>query len=190
MAVGQSTTHDLEFGDEVVIKRYRSWDRREPQREWTALTLLAEHAPGLAPAPIRADLNASPPTVVMSRLPGHVLRGAPATVAQTDAVAAAFTRLHQAIPGPVLGAVEPAAWGPAAAVAKVRTWADKRPDLGQDADVRHGDMCCSTQLDFVRRLLPWSRHSTLPNNCRSTPRMSSGRSLTCSVVPTPGMPVG
>ncbi|WP_158578699.1 phosphotransferase family protein [Spongiactinospora rosea] len=137
MAVGQSTTHDLEFGDEVVIKRYRSWDRREPQREWTALTLLAEHAPGLAPAPIRADLNVSPPTVVMSRLPGHVLRGAPATVAQIDAVAAAFTRLHQAIPGPVLEAVEPAAWGPAAAVAKVRTWADKRPDLGHDADVRH-----------------------------------------------------
>jgi hypothetical protein len=32
----------------VVVKRFRSWDRREPVREWTALILLAESAPGLA----------------------------------------------------------------------------------------------------------------------------------------------
>ncbi len=32
----------------MVVKRFRSWDRREPVREWTALILLAESAPGLA----------------------------------------------------------------------------------------------------------------------------------------------
>lgn len=130
MTVGQSTTHDLDIGDDSVIKRYRSWNRREPHREWRALTLLAEHAPGLAPAPIRADLDADPPTVVMSRLPGSVLRAKRVTTEQGTAMAAALTRLHQAIPTPVIQAVEPAAWGPTAAIAKVRTWADKQPNLG------------------------------------------------------------
>ncbi|MEV4893701.1 hypothetical protein AB0K48_30385 [Nonomuraea sp. NPDC055795] len=49
MTVGQSATHDVVIGADEVIKRFRSWERGEPQREWTALTLLAEHAPGLAP---------------------------------------------------------------------------------------------------------------------------------------------
>ncbi|MEV0754977.1 aminoglycoside phosphotransferase family protein [Streptosporangium sp. NPDC050280] len=132
MTVSQSTTHDLDIGDHVVIKRYRSWERREPHREWAALTLLAEHAPGLAPAPIQADLDAAPPVVVMSRLPGRVLRGEHATSEQVAAVAAALARLHQAIPTHVIETVEPAAWGPAAAVTKVRTWADKQPNLGED----------------------------------------------------------
>ncbi|MFC0557041.1 phosphotransferase family protein [Planotetraspora thailandica] len=64
------------------------------------------------------------------RLPGRVLRGQHVTAEQATAMAAALTRLHQAIPTPVVEAVEPAAWGPAAAVAKARTWADKQPNLG------------------------------------------------------------
>jgi hypothetical protein len=72
MTVGQSTTHDLDIGDHVVTKRYRSWARREPQREWTALTLLAQYAPGLAPAPLHTDLDATPPAVTMSRLVSRV----------------------------------------------------------------------------------------------------------------------
>src|SRR5690606_1863415 len=62
-------THHIEFRGDVVIKRYRSWDRGEPGREWTALKLLAEHAPGVAPSPVRAMLDADPPAIVMSRLP-------------------------------------------------------------------------------------------------------------------------
>ncbi|MFI6296648.1 phosphotransferase family protein [Nonomuraea sp. NPDC050790] len=136
MTVGQSTTHDIVIGADKVTKRYRSWERDEPQREWTALTLLTEHAPDLAPAPLRAALHAHPPTLMMSRLPGHVLRGEHADDEQATALAAALTKLHQSIPTHVVEAVEPAAWGPAAAVAKVRTWADKQPDLGQDPDTR------------------------------------------------------
>jgi hypothetical protein len=81
-----------------VAKRFRSWDRGEPTREWTALTLLAEHAPGLAPAPIRAGLTADPPVIEMSRLPGVPLGGTPPTAAQAGALALALERLWNAVP--------------------------------------------------------------------------------------------
>ncbi|WP_433444881.1 aminoglycoside phosphotransferase family protein [Nonomuraea sp. CA-141351] len=100
-------------------------------REWAALTLLTEHVPGLAPAPVEAALEAHPPMIVMSRLPGRVLRGEHATGEQIEAVAAALNRLQQ-IPTAVVEAVEPAAWGPAAAVDKTRACADKQPDLGDN----------------------------------------------------------
>jgi hypothetical protein len=72
---GRGTTHEvfIDHGRCLVTKRFRSWDRGEPAREWAALTLLAEFAPGLPPAPIRADLDAHPPAIVMSCLPGTAL---------------------------------------------------------------------------------------------------------------------
>ncbi|MGW4469988.1 phosphotransferase family protein [Nonomuraea sp. NPDC004354] len=136
MTADRFSTHDLELGDDVVTKRYTSWGRGEPHREWAALTLLAEHAPGLAPSPVRAEFDGCPPAIVMTRLPGRVLRGQHATDEQIRAMAAALNRLHQEIPIRVVEAVEPAAWGPAAAVRKVRAWADKQPDLGEDPAVR------------------------------------------------------
>src|SRR6266567_5050702 len=55
-------THGVVFEEGVAVKRFRSWlhgDERphgeEPSREWQALNLLAQYAPGLAPEPIRAD---------------------------------------------------------------------------------------------------------------------------------------
>ncbi|MEQ4720021.1 phosphotransferase [Nonomuraea sp. B19D2] len=144
---GQSCTHDIEISGETVIKRYRSWDRREPHREWTALNVLAEHAPGLAPAPISADLDGTPPTltmsrlpgtpptVVMSRLPGTPLRGRPAGPEQIRALAAALARLHRIVPADE--PLQPAAWHPAAAIAHVRAWADKKPDLGGSPLAQH-----------------------------------------------------
>jgi aminoglycoside phosphotransferase (APT) family kinase protein len=134
MTVGRCT-HSLEFRDDVVVKRYASWGRGEPRREWMALTLLAEHAPDLAPTPVEAALDAHPPMIVMSRLPGRILRGEHATIEQIKAMAAALNRLHQ-IPSQVVEGVEPAPWGPAAAVDKTRAWADKQPDLGDDPLVR------------------------------------------------------
>src|SRR5262249_45571440 len=55
----RATTHEIHIDTcrGVVIKRFRSWDRREPTREWTALRLLAEFAPGLAATPVRAGLT-------------------------------------------------------------------------------------------------------------------------------------
>ena len=61
----------------VVVKRFVQAHRGEADREWRALTLLADHAPGLAPEPILADLAANPPVIEMSLLPGEPLGGRP-----------------------------------------------------------------------------------------------------------------
>jgi hypothetical protein len=82
----------------VVVKRFRSWDRREPAREWAALTLLAEFAPGLAATPISADLTAEPPVIEMSWLPGVPLGSAPLPAAQAEALVLALGRLWDAVP--------------------------------------------------------------------------------------------
>jgi Ser/Thr protein kinase RdoA (MazF antagonist) len=96
----QAATHEIHIdaGRGVVIKRFRSWDRREPAREWTALMLLAEYAPGLAATPVRGDLTADPPVVEMSRLPGVPLGGTTPSAAQVDALALALDRLWNAVP--------------------------------------------------------------------------------------------
>jgi aminoglycoside phosphotransferase len=110
------STHGITVGEGTAVKRFRSHvgdERRlygdEPRREWRALKLLARYAPGLAPEPIRAELDADPPLIVMSQVPGEPLGTRLATEAQEDAVAAALRRLHHAIPPSVLGTVE---WAP------------------------------------------------------------------------------
>ncbi|MGW0731885.1 phosphotransferase family protein [Streptomyces sp. NPDC002851] len=119
---GQSSTHGLEIRPDTVIKRFTSWDRGEPVREWQALTLLAEHAPGLAPQPLEADLDGEPPVVVMSRLPGKVLRGTTVTGNAATALAEAVTTLHEAVPAKVLHKIPEGAWNVVKAVDKARDW--------------------------------------------------------------------
>jgi hypothetical protein len=119
-------THELEFDGAHVVKRYRSWDRGEPRREWRALGLLARYAPGLAPEPVRADLEGEPPSVVMSRLPGEPLGAGPVTPDQLDAIAEAVERLHTAVPARVLDSVGPVSLPPPAALARVRAMAALR----------------------------------------------------------------
>jgi Ser/Thr protein kinase RdoA (MazF antagonist) len=104
-------THGVVLDEGTVVKRFRHWARQEPRREWQALTLLARYAPGLAPEPVRADLMADPPEVIMSRLPGEPLGTRAATDAQVDAMAAALNRLHHAIPATVLDAVGEVGYG-------------------------------------------------------------------------------
>ncbi len=65
------SNHDVTIEGEVVRKRYRRISRGEPEREWAALLLLDEHAPGLAPRPL--GFESDPPTVVMSRVAGAPL---------------------------------------------------------------------------------------------------------------------
>ncbi len=83
---------------EVVVKRYLRSRGGEALREWRALRLLAEHAPRLAPEPISADLDASPPSIVMSLLPGEPLGSRPLAPAEERALAIAIGRLWQAVP--------------------------------------------------------------------------------------------
>jgi hypothetical protein len=85
-------THSLTFDGPVLVKRYASWARGEHRREWSVLQRVHRHRPGLAPRPISADLDAVPPTVTMTVLPGTPLPERP-TSAQLDALTAAITTL-------------------------------------------------------------------------------------------------
>jgi len=93
-------THEVsvDADRQIVTKRFRGSGRGEPAREWRALRLLAEHAPGLAATPIRADLTGSPPVIEMSLLPGDPIGGQPLTTAQEAAIARVIGQLWQAVP--------------------------------------------------------------------------------------------
>jgi Ser/Thr protein kinase RdoA (MazF antagonist) len=118
---GTSSTHLIELRPNVVIKRYRAWSNNEPHREWRALTLLHEHAPGSAPAPISADLHTEPPAVVMSRLDGVSLEG-DFTADVATAVARTVARVQEAIPSRALNDVPVRAGHPVEMLQQVRTW--------------------------------------------------------------------
>jgi hypothetical protein len=115
---------------DVVIKRFRVWHGGRHEREWRALTLLAEHAPALAPMPLGADLAGDPPSVVMSRLDGTPLQAASVIPAQLDAMADAIVSMHGAIPPAVLAGVPPRAGHPAEAVEQARAWYAGRRQVG------------------------------------------------------------
>ncbi len=61
------STHDVSIGELTVVKRYRSWDRGEPECEWRALSLLHQYRPGLAPEPLSLTYPDGTPTIEMSR---------------------------------------------------------------------------------------------------------------------------
>ncbi|MFD7660736.1 phosphotransferase family protein [Actinosynnema sp. NPDC059797] len=87
-----SHTHELVFSADSLVKRYASWDRGEHRREWSVLDVLRDRAPGLAPEPLGVDLDATPPEVTMTRLPGVPLGGA-VTGARLDGLEAALRAL-------------------------------------------------------------------------------------------------
>jgi aminoglycoside phosphotransferase (APT) family kinase protein len=119
-------THGVELGADVVVKRFRSWDQDQHRREWRALTLLAEYAPGLAPTPVRADLEADPPTVTMSRLEGVPLT-APVTSGQLAGLAEALEAVQRAIPPHVLRDLPSRLLHPRDALRSLRAWCTRRP---------------------------------------------------------------
>ncbi len=89
-------THELVRADGLVTKRFTDWARGEHRREWLILTALHRHAPELIPVPVSQELDAIPPTVTMTVLPGTPLAGA-LTAPQRDALEAAL-RLLWTIP--------------------------------------------------------------------------------------------
>ncbi|WP_328993075.1 aminoglycoside phosphotransferase family protein [Kribbella sp. NBC_01245] len=94
-----NSTHTIEVDGSIVRKHYRSWERGEPDREWTTLTLLAAHAPGLSPLPLRRTTEA--PGLEMTRVPGEPLLAARGATA-IGALSLAIRRLHSAIPRRIL----------------------------------------------------------------------------------------
>jgi Ser/Thr protein kinase RdoA (MazF antagonist) len=126
--LARAGTHTVEIGP-VVVKRFRRWDLGQHRREWRALTLLAEHAPGLAPAPVRADLTAEPPSVVMSRLDGTPL-AAPVTGERLDGLAEALDTVQRAVPARVLADLPSRLLHPRDALDHLRAWhARTRPPV-------------------------------------------------------------
>jgi Ser/Thr protein kinase RdoA (MazF antagonist) len=128
----RATTHvvDIDPRRGVVSKRFRSWDRDEPSREWLALTLLAEHAPGLAPEPIRAELSADPPFIEMSYLPGTPLDDLPPSAPQAQALARALERLWRAVPSAIIEKSTSRLANPPALIARVRRMLTATRDQG------------------------------------------------------------
>jgi hypothetical protein len=139
-------THDIRIdpGRGVVVKRFRSWDRDEPAREWRALRLLDEYAPGLAPRPLSASLNELPPVIRMSQVPGQPLGSAAVTPAQVHGLVAALDRLWRSVPPERMAA--PAATNPAAFAAQVRQTLAAGYELGADVRVRRAAAHASAWL--------------------------------------------
>ena len=145
------TTRLVDIGEDEVVKRFRSWDRDEHRREWQALTLLASYAPDLAPAPLSADLTSVPPQVRMSRVPGlpldrlpldrqaldgQALDGQAVTPGHLDAVAAAISRPHVAVPRDVVAGLRPQPWLEVGVVDRMRSIVAGRRAPGDDALAR------------------------------------------------------
>jgi prepilin-type processing-associated H-X9-DG protein len=147
-------THDITINGDVVIKRFRSWARDEPAREWAALRLLARRAGGLAPRPLSPDLDADPPVITMSRLPGRPLASSPISPAMLDALALALDRLWTSA-GPAdlsgLPVTEP---GPIAFVRLVGERMAAGPDLGDDPVVLDA---AAAAVAWLRRAADWPR---------------------------------
>jgi hypothetical protein len=91
----------------LILKEYRQDAGDRPGREWRALRLLQEYAPGLAPEPVAVDLDARPPFITMSELPGQALGGQPLSSAQLRGIRAALDRLHTSVPLSALDDVFP-----------------------------------------------------------------------------------
>jgi hypothetical protein len=118
-----ATTHDVVQHAGTVTKTFRLRHGDEADREWSALTLLDRHAPGLAPAPLERAIRDGSPVVVMSQLPGEPLGAEPLTAAQTAGLATALNRLHTAVPDDVLAALPVRRSGGAEMIGDLQAWA-------------------------------------------------------------------
>jgi aminoglycoside phosphotransferase (APT) family kinase protein len=150
-------THKVEVPGSTLTKRYTSWSRNEPAREWAALVLLSQEAPDLVPRPLTLSTD---PSLTMTVLPGQPLSG--------SLTASMQTALGDALD--TLWSVPPAGLAPIdlpALVARTRsgltalcdgdgviakaayTWLDNEPPdliVVRDPVVAHGDPNLSNYL--------------------------------------------
>lgn len=126
------STHDVTVDGHTVVKRFRSWDHDEPAREWAGLTLLADHAPGLAPEPLERRTEHDAPVVVMTRLAGRPLGSRPLDREQLTALAEALSRLH-AVPLDRAASLGERRWAPGELVASLREWISESLPPGSPA---------------------------------------------------------
>lgn len=103
----QTSTHLVTVGDTEVRKEFVADHEVQAQRDWACLTLLAEHAPGLAPRPLRRE-DGETPVIVMERIAGEPLAPRPLSARQASALGSALRQLYD-VP---LEAVSEAGIGP------------------------------------------------------------------------------
>ena len=142
-------THEVSIDREhgVVTKRFRSWARDEPAREWAALRMLAESAAGLAARPISASLGADPPEIRMSWLPGEPLAAGPVSPEQAQALARSLDRLWRSVPPGRLAGLPAGESNPQAFAGQVRQSLAAGRYLGRDPVVRRAAAAAAAWLE-------------------------------------------
>jgi hypothetical protein len=130
----QTSTHGLTIGAAEVRKEFVADHEDQAEREWACLTLLAAHAPGLAPRPLRRE-DGETPVIVMERIPGDPLGPRPLTTVQTEALGASLRRLY-GVPVELVreAGVGPRRHGAAEHAQVMREWLAGDHDLGECLD--------------------------------------------------------
>ncbi|MDR7253957.1 Ser/Thr protein kinase RdoA (MazF antagonist) [Nocardioides sp. BE266] len=130
----QTSTHGLTIGEREVRKEFVADHDDRAEREWACLTLLAEHAPGLAPRPIRRE-DGETPVIVMERVPGSHLEPRPLTPGQTQALGVALRRMYDVPVEAVRAAgIGERRYGADTFVRELVDWLAEDVDLGECRD--------------------------------------------------------
>ncbi|GGM58485.1 aminoglycoside phosphotransferase family protein [Microbacterium saperdae] len=159
-----SQTHDLGFTDTEVRKRFLSWSDGEADREWGCLRVIAEHAPEIAPRPLRQESADGHPVVVMERLPGKPLGDRPLTAAQTASLGRALRRLYGIPLAHVTAAgIGERRLGPSTLPGALSGWLDETHDLSLCEDPAHVRDGIDTAREWLSRpdVLPATRLTAL-----------------------------
>ena len=125
------STHQLTLTPDRVVKRFRSWDKGEPEREWAGLEILHRYAPGLSPRPLQRRYEDGAPVIVMTRVAGEPLGAAPLTREQLSALGRALQVMYAAVPAGALSGIPERRWGSAQLCSALRSWiAEPIPEPG------------------------------------------------------------
>jgi aminoglycoside phosphotransferase len=158
----QTSTHAVTLGDAEVRKEFVADHEAQAEREWACLTLLAEHAPGLAPRPLRRE-DGETPVIVMERLPGEPLGPRPLTSVQTRALGASLRRLYD-VPVEVVTAagIGPRRYGAAEHAQVLGGWLAEDHDLAECEDpVLVGEALAAARAFVAEPRLPGPRLTAL-----------------------------
>jgi Ser/Thr protein kinase RdoA (MazF antagonist) len=158
----QTSTHALTIGEREVRKEFVADHEWEAEREWGCLTLLAEHAPGLAPRPLRRE-DGETPVIVMERIPGEPLAPRPLTTRQTQALGASLRLLYD-VPVEVVreAGIGPRRYGAAEHAQVMVEWLADDHDLGECRDPGLVREALGVARDYVAAPpVPEPRHTAL-----------------------------
>ncbi len=97
---------DPDRGPVCVKVYYKRDERRRAEREWAALTLLAEHSIDEAPAPLWCDTAGEEPVIGMTMVPGTCILESADMAGALKATAHATTRIQAVAPTGILAELE------------------------------------------------------------------------------------